>query len=185
MRRRGLDLRDALVVAGVAALSVAAALLARKLGVLAISDDDFARAAIAEEFARTPRLDPSGTSWLPAPFWLTGAVMAVFGRSFAVARAMHAAGAPDSESKPLLLEAMRRDATVWEFPFELGQLLERERDFAGAAAAYEKAIALNAHVPEPHYRLARMYDRLRQPANAARERRIHEKLLAQPKEGMR
>ncbi|MFN0106135.1 MAG: tetratricopeptide repeat protein [Bryobacteraceae bacterium] len=100
---------------------------------------------------------------------------------FVVARA----GLADAEAKPLILEAMRRDATVWEFPFELGQLLERARDLAGAAAAYEKAVLLNAQVPEPHYRLARVYDRLGMAAKAARERSLHQKLLTQPKGGMR
>ncbi len=41
---------------------------------------------IAEQFARAPRLDPSGTSWLPAPFWIAGAALAVLGRSLASAR---------------------------------------------------------------------------------------------------
>lgn len=99
---------------------------------------------------------------------------------FVVARA----GLTDPEAKPLLLEAIRRDATVWEFPFELGQLLERERDYSGAAAAYEKAVALNPKMPEPHYRLARVYDRLGSAPKAARERALHEKLLTQPKSGM-
>lgn len=102
---------------------------------------------------------------------------------FVVARAMHSAGAADSESKPLLLEAIRRDPAVWDFPFELGQLLERERDFSGAAVAYEKAIRLNAQAPEPHYRLARVYDRLGQTVKAASERQLHEKLLASPRTG--
>ncbi len=99
---------------------------------------------------------------------------------FVVARAMRASGVPDTESKPLLEEAIRRDQAAWEFPFELGQLLERERDLAGAAQAFEKSIALNPLAPEPHYRLARIYDRLGQPAKAARERQSHEKLLASP-----
>ena len=52
----------------------------------AVSDDDYARVVIAEAFAHAPKLDPSGTSWLPAPFWLNGAAMMVFGRSLEVAR---------------------------------------------------------------------------------------------------
>ncbi len=103
---------------------------------------------------------------------------------FVYARALAAAGAPDNETKPLLLEAMRRDGKVWEFPFELAQMLERQRDWAGAAREYEKAIALNPGVPEPHYRLARVYDRLAKPALAARERQIHQKLQGAPKGGM-
>jgi tetratricopeptide (TPR) repeat protein len=103
---------------------------------------------------------------------------------FVYARALAAAGAPDNETKPLLLEAMRRDGKVWEFPFELGQVLERQRDWAGAAREYERAIALNPGVPEPHYRLARVYDRLQKPALAARERAMHQKLQGAPKGGM-
>lgn len=51
-----------------------------------VSDDDFARVTIAQTFAISPKLDPSGTSWLPFPFWLTGAWLAAFGRSLASAR---------------------------------------------------------------------------------------------------
>ena len=53
-----------------------------------VSDDDYARTVIAQTFAHAPQLDPSGTSWLPLPFWLDGAVMMVVGRSLAVARAI-------------------------------------------------------------------------------------------------
>jgi len=55
-------------------------------GFSAISDDDFARVTIAQNFAHLPRLDPSGSSWLPFPFWLQGAVFLVFGRSLIVAQ---------------------------------------------------------------------------------------------------
>jgi hypothetical protein len=51
-----------------------------------ISDDDYSRTVIAQTFAHAPRLDPSGTSWLPLPFWVTGAAMAVFGRTLFVSR---------------------------------------------------------------------------------------------------
>jgi hypothetical protein len=53
-----------------------------------VSDDDYARTVIAEQFAHAPRLDPSGTSWLPLPFWIAGAWMMVVGRSLASARAI-------------------------------------------------------------------------------------------------
>lgn len=55
-------------------------------GFRAISDDDYARTVIAERLVAEPRLDPSGTSWLPAPFHLLGAAMAIFGRTLLVAR---------------------------------------------------------------------------------------------------
>ncbi len=55
-------------------------------GLRAISDDDFARVVISQDFAQTPRLDPSGTSWLPFPFWVQGAVMRWAGTDLDVAR---------------------------------------------------------------------------------------------------
>jgi hypothetical protein len=57
-----------------------------RAGFFALSDDDFSRVVIAERFAAAPSLDPSGTSWLPLPFWLTGSAMAAFGRTLPVAR---------------------------------------------------------------------------------------------------
>ncbi len=57
-----------------------------RLGFTHVSDDDYARVVIAQLFAHAPRLDPSGTSWLPAPFWVLGGAMIVFGRSLATAR---------------------------------------------------------------------------------------------------
>jgi hypothetical protein len=51
-----------------------------------VSDDDYARTVIAEAFARAPRLDPSGTSWLPFPFWVTGAAMLLAGASLETSR---------------------------------------------------------------------------------------------------
>lgn len=106
---------------------------------------------------------------------------------FVYARALAVTGAPDAQVKPLVEEAIRRKADAWEFSFELGQILERERAFAAAARAYESSLSSNAKVPETHYRLARVYDRLAQPAKAAREREIHQQLLAAGggKEGLR
>ena len=57
-------------------------------GFRAVSDDDYSRVTIAAHFAHHPALDPSGTSWLPLPFWLYGVPMAVFGDSLLTARAV-------------------------------------------------------------------------------------------------
>lgn len=76
---------DALVVAGFKLL-VSALVLAR--GFRAVSDDDYARVVIAQRFAESPALDPSGSSWLPLPFWLYGGAFVVAGPSLAVARAV-------------------------------------------------------------------------------------------------
>ena len=64
----------------------AAAAVVLAWGFSAVSDDDYARVVIAEEWAAAPKLDPSGTSWLPLPFWITGLAMMAFGRSLEVAR---------------------------------------------------------------------------------------------------
>jgi hypothetical protein len=55
-------------------------------GFRAVSDDDYSRVAIAAHFAHHPSPDPSGTSWLPLPFWLYGVPMALFGDSLSTAR---------------------------------------------------------------------------------------------------
>jgi hypothetical protein len=62
-------------------------------GIVALSDDDYARVTIAQKFAASPRLDPSGTSWLPFPFWVMGAAMKLLDSSLDVARLATAAQA--------------------------------------------------------------------------------------------
>lgn len=79
-------MRRDLALITVAKLVVSAFVLL--LGFRAVSDDDYARVVIAQAFAREPRVDPSGTSWLPAPFWVLGAAMQLFGRSLLVAQVL-------------------------------------------------------------------------------------------------
>lgn len=55
-------------------------------GFRAVSDDDYSRLVIAARFAALPSPDPSGTSWLPLPFWLYGVPMGLLGDSLTVAR---------------------------------------------------------------------------------------------------
>jgi hypothetical protein len=71
---------------GLLGLKLAVSAWVLHIGFTHVSDDDYARVVIAERFARAPSFDPSGTSWLPFPFWLSGAAMATFGRTLAVAR---------------------------------------------------------------------------------------------------
>ncbi len=78
----------ALDLALCAALKAAASALVLLSGFRAISDDDYARVVIAERFADAPALDPSGTSWLPFPFYGYGAALRLFGASLDVARAV-------------------------------------------------------------------------------------------------
>jgi hypothetical protein len=74
-------------LAVVAAAKIAAVAAVLASGFRAVSDDDFARTVIAEQWAHAPRWDASGTSWLPLPFWVTGTAMKLAGRSLETARA--------------------------------------------------------------------------------------------------
>jgi 4-amino-4-deoxy-L-arabinose transferase-like glycosyltransferase len=73
-------------VASLAALQLVVVSIVYLTGFRAVSDDDYARVVIAQELVHTPKLDPSGTSWLPLPFWIQGAFMALLGRGLEVAR---------------------------------------------------------------------------------------------------
>jgi len=91
-------LRSALAALALVALKCAVSAWALHIGFTHVSDDDFARVTLAQAFAHAPQLDPTGTSWLPFPFWLNGGAMALFGRSLAVARgvAVVSSAAPSS-----------------------------------------------------------------------------------------
>jgi hypothetical protein len=88
--------------AAIAVFHAVACFTARGAGFDHVSDDDFARVTIAQSFAHAPKLDPSGTSWLPFPFWILGSVMAAFGRSLGVARVASIAVASVAASTPYL-----------------------------------------------------------------------------------
>jgi len=75
-------------VLGLLVSRVLLSLLLIQHGFRALSDDDYSRVVIAQAFAEHPSLDPSQTSWLPFPFWLYGTLMAGFGTSLTVARAV-------------------------------------------------------------------------------------------------
>ncbi|HEU4538951.1 MAG TPA: glycosyltransferase family 39 protein, partial [Polyangiaceae bacterium] len=116
---------------------LAAAAIVLALGFEAVSDDDYARALIAQRFARAPRLDPSGSSWLPFPFWVMGALMRAFGPSLAVARASALGWAAASG---LLLWAAGRRAGLSPAAAALGALAPLTAPAIAPLAA--------AHVPE-------------------------------------
>jgi hypothetical protein len=103
---------DALVLVGV---KVLVSLWVLHQGFTHVSDDDYARTVIAEQLAHAPRLDPSGTSWLPLPFWLEGGVMMVAGRTLGVARALALVLGAASVAAPYLamrVVGVRRSAAV-------------------------------------------------------------------------
>ncbi len=71
---------------GVGASKLLVSLAVLAAGFRAVSDDDYARVVIAERFVELPRLDPSGTSWLPLPFWVYGAGFRLLGVGLGAAR---------------------------------------------------------------------------------------------------
>jgi hypothetical protein len=73
-------------VLGVVALRAIATAWVAASGFVAISDDDYARTVIAQQFYFEPKWDPSGSSWLPFPFWLTGLLMLLAGPHILVAQ---------------------------------------------------------------------------------------------------
>lgn len=80
--------RSAVQLALVAALKLGVSLALLQTGFHAISDDDYSRVTIAQAFSVSPSLDPSGTSWLPLPFWVYGGAMKAFGVELAKAQAV-------------------------------------------------------------------------------------------------
>jgi hypothetical protein len=77
------DMRELALLFGARGLACVAAW---RSGFRALSDDDYARISIAQRFAQEPHFDPTGTSWLPAPFWTYGAAFRVFGTGLSVSR---------------------------------------------------------------------------------------------------
>jgi hypothetical protein len=111
-RRERVSPVDALVLMA-AKLGIGAWVLAQ--GFTHVSDDDYARTVIAEQFAHAPRLDPSATSWLPLPFWLEGTAMMAAGRTLGVARAVALVLGAASVAAPYLAMravGMRRWAAI-------------------------------------------------------------------------
>ncbi len=108
-----------------------------------------------------------------------------FMSSFLYAKALAAEQADPEQLEPLLRRSIALNPNYWESHFELGSALERKKDFAGAASEYEKSTRMNPKEAAPHYRLARVYDRLGKPQQAAAERAAHAKLSEQEKSGLK
>jgi tetratricopeptide (TPR) repeat protein len=97
------------------------------------------------------------------------------------AKAMSAAGEEPAEIDKLLRKSIALNGEGWESHYELGVLLEGKRDYPQAAEELRRSAKLNPGVAATHYHLARVYDRLNRPQDAARERATHEELTAKEK----
>lgn len=95
----------------------------------------------------------------------------------ALAKALLAQDPASTEAEPLLGRAVELDPKNWEAHYELGLVLESSRQFAAAAEQLQDAVELDRSQPMPHYHLARVYDRLGKPDQAAVQRAIHDQLV--------
>jgi hypothetical protein len=99
-------------------------------GFRAVSDDDYARVVIAEELVRAPRIDASGTSWLPLPFWVTAAVLRLGGATLETARVAAFAGG----------------VAAAVLVYAAGRVLLRDREAALAGALVAAALPWSARL---------------------------------------
>jgi len=90
-----------------------------------------------------------------------------------------------AEIESLLRESLERNEEYWESHYELGVLLEKKRDFPEAEKHLERAVALNPDSSKPHYRLARVYQRLGKAREAKRERELHRQIAERERQAMR
>jgi cytochrome c-type biogenesis protein CcmH/NrfG len=103
---------------------------------------------------------------------------------FLYAKALSMGTSDPAQVEALLRKSIELDSKVWESHFELGLALERRQAFADAAVELERAAQLKPDDPAPHYRLARVYDRLGRAADAAAERAVHARLTSPTKTGV-
>lgn len=96
--------------------------------------------------------------------------------TFLYAKALAATGGSADQVESLLHKSIGLRNYFWESHFELGLALERRRAFDEAARELELSIELNPNEPTPHYRLARVYDRLGKTSEANQQRQIHARL---------
>lgn len=89
-----------------------------------------------------------------------------------------------SEIEVLLRESIERNGDFWEAHFELGVLLEKQRDYKAAEEHLERAANLNPDSSKPHYRLARVYQRLGKTREARRERELHRQIAERERQAM-
>lgn len=94
------------------------------------------------------------------------------------ARALDAQRLEPDTARRLLEKAIALNDSDAAAHTELGALLDRQQQFAAAAAQFEKAAALAPSDPATHYRLSRLYERLNKPQAAAAERERHRALVA-------
>jgi tetratricopeptide (TPR) repeat protein len=156
------------------------------------------------QFLRVTELDAT----IPQPYWFLSRMLDQLGprlsdaaRRFAAwnakeqqhhwaplvhAKAIVAMGGDLGEAARWFEESIRRKGDDAESRFEYGLLLEQQGQLREAAVQLETSLKLDAEQAAAYYRLARIQERLGNPARAAELRQLHQqKLAAGKKAGMR
>jgi len=97
---------------------------------------------------------------------------------FLYAKAINASSGDPAAAESLLRKSIAMDTKNWESHLELGIALEKRRSYEEAARELLRSIELNPKSSTPHYRLARVYDRLGRKQEAAAQRVRHAELVA-------
>lgn len=98
---------------------------------------------------------------------------------FLYAKAISASAGDPAAVEALLRKSIALDSRNWEAHLELGIALEKRRAYDDAAKELLHSIELNPKSSTPHYRLARIYDRMGKKQEAETERARHAALVAE------
>lgn len=90
-----------------------------------------------------------------------------------------------ARAESLFEESIDRKEDYWESHYELGVLLESRRELVAAEKHLQRAATLNPESSKPHYRLARVYQRLGKTQEARRERELHKRIAERERETMK
>jgi tetratricopeptide (TPR) repeat protein len=97
---------------------------------------------------------------------------------FVYAKGLLVSGGDLVHAARLLRSSIALKGDQWESHYELGVLLEQQRNYSEAASELERSATLRPGQADIHYHLSRVYDRLGEAGKAAEQRSLHEKLTA-------
>jgi len=103
------------------------------------------------------------------------------GAQFLLGKVLAFRGEDLSSAEAAFRHSITLNEKYWESHYELGLLLDGQRKFANAAKEFERSIELSPDSAAPHYRLARVYERLGRKDDARVQRELHAKLSAEEK----
>ena len=97
---------------------------------------------------------------------------------FVYAKGLIESGGDLVQAEKLLRTSIALKSGQWESHYELGVLLEQQREYSDAVVELERSAAINPSQADVHYHLSRVYDRMGESDKAAEQRGLHERLTA-------